>query len=145
VNRLADSRVGAATADIRNVVVDVVVAWIWDSLQQVRRCHDLAGLTKSALRYVVVEPRFLHGMQVFMAVGKSFDGGYRPTIDTRDWRDAGALGFAVDMYGAGTALADATAEFCACQIEVIAQHPQQWCAVVTVEFDVLGIHLKRNH
>ena len=60
------------------------------------------------------------------AFGQSFDGNNRLLIRFRDRRHARGRSLAVDQHSTGAALAFATAVLRAGQLQVFAQHIQQW-------------------
>ena len=74
VNRLAHLLEGAATADIGDGLVDVLVGRLRLLLEQRRDRHDHAALAIAALRNVVGDPGLLHLVQRAIA-GEAFDGG----------------------------------------------------------------------
>src|SRR5438094_7380816 len=63
VHRRPDPLIGAATADVRHRVVDLLVGRLRLLPQQRRRGHDLTGLAIAALRDVERRPRLLHRMR----------------------------------------------------------------------------------
>src|ERR1700728_180112 len=72
MNRLADSRIGAAAAYVAgHCSVDVRVAGSGVVLEQCRRGHDLSGLTIAALRHVEFDPGPLQ--RVTAALRKALD------------------------------------------------------------------------
>jgi len=131
--RLANSRVGAATANVGDVVVDIVVARVRKPFQEIDRRHDLAGLTKTALRNVVLEPGLLHGMELVIRSGEAFDSGNCRVRDGRYRYYAGPLRDTIDMHSTCATLPDAAAVFRACHVQVVAEHPQQGRRLVAVE------------
>jgi len=66
MNRLTNSGVGATTANIGDIAIDVLVTGLRVAFQEVDGCHDLTGLTIAALRYVMLKPCLLHGMQLIV-------------------------------------------------------------------------------
>src|SRR5262249_54596629 len=121
LDRLADADVGAAAANVschRGVNVGVV------GMRRVRkqRCrrHDLTGLTIAALNDFQIQPGLLdRGSRARSA--DALDRGYAAIADGADRQQTGAQRFALYVYGAGTALRDAAAEFSAGHAEHIAQ------------------------
>ena len=59
VNRGTHAGIGAATADVADLCVDIGVGWSWIALQQCRSGHEHAGLAVTALRNVVFDPDLL--------------------------------------------------------------------------------------
>src|SRR5207248_9725331 len=63
MNYAPDAFIGAATANIpRHEVGDLLVCRMRSLLKQSCRCHDLATLAITALRYIFRNPRFLQRM-----------------------------------------------------------------------------------
>src|SRR3989442_3674467 len=103
-----DALIGAAPANVRHRVVDVLVGRLRLLLQQRRRRHDLPGLAIAALRAVERRPGLLHGMRARGPQDLDRDdlvGG----LHTSDREDAGAHQLAVEVHGTGAALGDAAA------------------------------------
>jgi hypothetical protein len=92
-------------------------------LEQLAGGHDLAGLAVAALGHVELLPRLLQRMHRVRI--EAFDGGDLLAADARDRGQAGARRGAVDVHGAGAALAHAAAVLGADQAERVAQGPQQ--------------------
>src|SRR5262245_28140131 len=123
LDRGANTRIGAATADVaRHPFVDVGVRGFRTFSQQ-RRCgHDLSGLTVAALRDIEREPCLLD----LLALGSSadpFDGGDALALRQRHCREARSRRVAVDVDRARAAQARAAAEFRAGHVQHIAQNP----------------------
>src|SRR4030088_156578 len=73
MHRAAEPLIGAATADIGEISVDISVGRGRIGLEIGRGRHDLAGLAVTALRDLFAQPRLLHRMP---AVGREpLDGG----------------------------------------------------------------------
>ena len=73
MDRGADARIGAASANVGEVIVDILVGRLRELLQKSDRRHDLSRLAIAALRHVIGEPSLLYGMR---AVGrKTLDRG----------------------------------------------------------------------
>src|SRR5579883_2324835 len=106
MDRLANALIRAATTDVGDGVVDILICRLRVLPQQRGSGHDLSGLAIAALRHVVLQPRSLHRMAHAVA---------RQTFDRGDMRLAGAThrylarahGHPVQMYGARTTLRDA--------------------------------------
>src|SRR5271168_4075423 len=62
MDRGAQPWIGAAAADIGQVVVDIGVGRVRDRLQQRHGGHDLAGLPIAALRHILGDPGALYRM-----------------------------------------------------------------------------------
>src|SRR6185312_7810609 len=109
VNRAADATVRAAPADVDgHRVVDVVVGGTWVRGQESGGRHDLPRLTVAALGHVFLDPRLLQPVPVLR--GQAFDGGHLVAGSGGDGRHARAHRLAVQMDGAGAALAHAAPE-----------------------------------
>src|ERR1700730_9474878 len=102
---------GAATADIGDGLVDVLIGRLWLLLEQRRHRHDHAALAIAALRHIVFDPGLLHLVQG-AAGGEALDRGDLPACRIADRRAAGARRDAIDMDGPGAALCNAATVFC---------------------------------
>ena len=116
-----DSRIAAATAEMflhadRNVGIGRVGLF----LQQTDDAHDHAGGAVAALESTFGKERFLDWMQ-FFAFGEAFNGDDGFFVGVGNWSEARGDAFAVEENGAGAALAFATSEFCAGELEVLTQ------------------------
>src|SRR5713226_4534656 len=131
----ADAGIGRAATEIGQLAVDVRVGRIGVPAQEPRRRHDHAGLAIAALRNVERGPSLLNG--VIAAPRQPLDGRDLPALRHHHRHDAGSRRGAVDMHGAGTAEADAAAELASGQAEMLANDPQQWGILRSVE---LGRH-----
>ena len=108
--------------------------------EQGRGGHDLAGLAIAALSDIQLAPRFLQRMGAIG--GKSLDRG-DPGGRRRGHRcKAGAGRDSVEMNGARAALANATTELCANQIEMIAKHPKKRGVVSHVHGVGLAVYVQ---
>src|SRR3954470_12540182 len=88
VDCLADLLEGAATADIGDGFVDVLVGRFRLLLEQGRNRHDHAALAIAALRYVLGDPGLLYFVQCAIR-RKAFDGGNLLADGFRDQHAAG--------------------------------------------------------
>src|SRR5216684_2974023 len=89
---------GAATADIGDGFVDVLVGRLRLLLEQRRHRHDHSALAIAALRDIVGDPGLLHFVQC--AIGaQSFDGGDLIAGGLADQHAAGSHRDTVDMNG----------------------------------------------
>src|SRR6267378_2138294 len=110
VDCLAHLLEGAAAANIGDGFVDVLVGRLRFLLEKRRHRHDHSGLAISALRYVVVDPGFLHLVQRAVG-GQTFDCGDLFAAGFADQYATGAHRNAVDMDRAGPALCYAATVF----------------------------------
>ena len=83
--------------------------------------HLPAGLAVTALRHVFLDPGELHRM----SLSQPFDGRDFSPFRLLGRYLAGGHGLAVDLHGAGAALADAAAEFRAGKPYMFPNGPQQ--------------------
>jgi len=88
-------------------------------VQKRRHRHDHAALAIAALRNVLGDPGFLHLVQCG-AGGEPFDRGDLLALGLGDRDPAGTGGDTVHVNGAGAALCDAAAIFCAGQPGILA-------------------------
>src|SRR5262249_21220466 len=111
MNRLADSVIGPAAADVsRHELGDLCISRTWHLCQQRRRSHDLAALTVSALRNIFGDPCFLQRMQSVRA--EAFYGSDLLAFDLRNWREARTRERAIHMNAASAAKSSSTTKFC---------------------------------
>src|SRR5450631_4380471 len=123
VDRLAHLLEGAATADIGDGLVDVLVGRLRLVLEQGRHRHDHAALAIAALRHVVGDPGLLHLVQGAVR-RQAFNGGDLLAGGFADQYAAGAHRHAIDMDGAGAALCNAATVFGAGQADIFPDCPQ---------------------
>ena len=110
MNGFSNADIGAATADVRDVLVDVVVGRRWMILEERGNGHDLPCLAITTLRNIFGNPRLLYRVQL-VAFGQTLDGGDFMPGGGRNRDDAGAHCIAVYMDRACAALGDPAAEF----------------------------------
>src|SRR4051812_42780645 len=92
-------------------------------IQHRLRRHDLSVLTESALRYLLIDPGLLHGIQPAVP-RKPFECGDFP-LDGRNRRDAGRNRRPVDDYFASAALSESASKPGTSQVEIVAEDIQQ--------------------
>lgn len=121
---LADAQVSAAAAEVAvHGFIDVLVCRLGVPGEQSSGRHDLAGLAVTALGHVHFEPGLLQGSGV---VGReAFERGDAVVGRGGERSEAGARGFAVEVNGAGAALADAAAIFRGVKVEHVADDPEK--------------------
>src|SRR6185437_6592640 len=120
-----DARMRAATAEIAGErLPHLAVAGLRIALQQGRRRHDHAVDAIAALRRLLVDEGLLDGMRLVDGA-ETLDGGDLLARRQGDREGAGAHRLAVDDHRAGAALSETAAEFCAVQLEVVAQHIEE--------------------
>ena len=103
------------------------------------RRHDLSRRTVAALEGVLLEEGGLHGVERAVFVGQPLDGGDRAALDLCCQSQAGQHPLAVDMDGAGAALALVAAFLGAGQRKPVAQRIEQRHAGFDVERTVTTI------
>ena len=145
MNGFADPHISPATADVAQILVDVLIAGFWKFVQKICGRHDLPGLAIAALRNIVLQPRLLYGMELTVRRGKPFNRRDRLTFNSGYGSDTRALCLAIDMHRTGTALTNAATKLGPRQIEVIPKHPQQRCVLIPLERTSLRIHLECDH
>src|SRR5581483_3241764 len=122
VDRLAHLLEGAAAANVRYRVVDVLVGRLRLLLQKGRHRHDHAALAIAALGYVVGDPGLLHLVQGAV-VRQSLDRGDLLADRLAHRNSAGADGDSVNVDGAGAALCNAATVFGAGQANILPDRP----------------------
>lgn len=118
-----DARISAAAADIAlHVGIDVGIAGVLIFGEERSGAHDLARLAIATLGHIVLAPGFLEGMLAI--VGKAFDRRDGFSAQARHGHRAGAYRLAIEVDGAGAALANSAAVFGANQFEIISENPE---------------------
>src|SRR3954451_10252647 len=146
-DRLADPEVGAAAADVADLVeVGVAdLAAVPVRLADLRhRGHDLAGLAVAALGDVALQPRLLHRVQ-FLAdgLGQPLDRRHLVIrLDLTDRDRAPGERLAVDVRRTGPAELDAAPVLRARDPEQVTQHPQEPYVVRRVDRHALSVELE---
>src|SRR5882672_2802305 len=131
MHRAAEPLIGAATADVGEIGVDIGVGRVRIGLEIGHRRHDLAGLAVTALRDLFAQPRLLHRM---LAVGREpLDGGDLLPFDAADRHRARTDGLSVDVHGAGAALGNAAAELRSGQSDLLTQDPEKRGIALDIE------------
>jgi hypothetical protein len=135
VDGFSDAIVRPAAADIaRHGAIDVGVRGRAVGREQRGGRHDLTGLTVTALRHGLLDPR---GLKRVRAVRRQpLDGRDRPVADRRDRRRARADGPAIEMNGARAALRDAAPELGAREVQNVAEDPEK--RRIRLDVDLLG-------
>ena len=67
-----DALVGAAAADIGDRLINIAIGRFRPILEQCHDGHDHSALAVSALRYIMIDPRLLDGVERAV-LGKSLD------------------------------------------------------------------------
>ncbi len=134
----------AATANVRDLEIDLGIGRVGLVLEQSRNRHDHAALAVAALRHVIFDPRLLHLVQRAV-LREPLDGGDVLVHHHAHQHRAGAHRDAVDMDRAGPALRDPAAVLGAGQSDVLAQHPEQWGLGIDVELVLLAVDGERCH
>jgi hypothetical protein len=89
--------------------------------EQVGRAHDHPGRAEAALKAVLLPERRLQ--RVHRPIGRQrFDRGDLMTFGLHGQHGAALHGLAVEVYGAGAALAGIAADMGAGQVELVADH-----------------------
>src|SRR5690242_15129591 len=143
LDRIDEAWIDAAAADVGDCCLDLVFGRVGIPAQQHRRRHHHAGNTKAALRYVGADEGKLDGMIALPR--QAFDRGDEGALDLRDRDLACAHGGAIDIDGAGAAIAGAAAIFGAGEIGSIAQRPEQWRGRIHLVFDRLVVDGETGH
>src|SRR6202040_249816 len=103
VHRFDDLRIGAAATQIaRQVVTDLVVAWVGMRGQQLRRHQHESGRAKAALERTRLDEGFLHRVQR-VAIGKALDGDELGAVGEHGEVETARHRRAVDQHGAAAA------------------------------------------
>src|SRR5882724_8753207 len=144
VDRLAHLLEGAATADIGDGLVDVLVGRLRPVLQKCCHRHDHAALAIAALRNIVLDPGLLHLVQ--HTIGReALDRGDLLAAGFADRDAAGARRDAVDMHGAGAAFGDAATIFGSGQAGIFPDSPEQRRVGFDVQIESFAIDSEVCH
>src|SRR5512144_1676335 len=122
LNGLDDVLVARAAAEVTgNAEADLLFAGTGVLLQQPVGAHDHTGCTEAALQAVHLAEAFLQSMQCAVGVGHAFDGA--DVGAGRLHREHGARlhRSAVEVDGAGSAMAGVAADMRAGEIELLSQ------------------------
>ena len=144
IDRCMHAGIGAATADVGHMRIDIGSTRIGFLLQQVDGHQDLSALAVAALRHFMIHPGLLHRMRT-AALGQTFDGGDLAAGGCRHRVGAGTYRLTIDQHGAGAALRNTATIFRALDIEFIAQRPQQGHVRLDVEFPRASVDVEFDH
>ena len=134
-----DVGVSAAAADVAvHGLLDVVIGGADGFFEESDGRHDLAGGTVAALVSVVLDEGSLHGVKI-VRLADAFDGGDLVHRVHDGEGEAGVHAAAVDVYGAGAALAVVATLLCAGHVEVFAQAVEQRGARVDVQVVLFAV------
>lgn len=122
MNGFSNPYVSTAAAQVRHILVDILIGGVGEFLQEIGRCHDLASLAVTTLGYVELKPRLLN--RVIARPGQSFDGRNVVILNRVDGRDATSSCLPIDVHCTGTTLTDATSKLCSGHFEMVAQYPE---------------------
>ena len=99
----------------------------------------------ATLGHLLVDPCLLHGVQAIVALADTLDRGDLLAFSGLNRRDAGTDRRAIEVYRAGAALGDATAELRARQAGLFANRPEQRCIGLDIQFVCLAVDVQSNH
>src|SRR5439155_26224073 len=111
-------------------------------VKQRLRSHDLSVLTEAALRYLLVNPRLLDGVEGAI-LGQAFESGDLG-LYAGDRCDAGPRGGSVDDDGARSALAESAAEARTLQAEIVAKDVEERSGWIDIDGVRTTVHLQCN-
>jgi hypothetical protein len=144
MNGAADSRVGAAAADVAgHRVIDIRVGGLGVLAQEHGGGHDLARLAIAALRNFLLDPGALQRMRQILR--KALDCGHLLSDGSRDGRDARAHGFTINMDGASAALRHAATVFGSRELEAFADGPEERHRGIHINRGFFSVYRQRNH
>src|SRR5713101_1136077 len=144
MNGAPHALVGSTAADVtRHADADVLVRWLRLLAEQHSRGHDLSGLTIPALRHILRDPRLLQGPKMFLR--KPLDAHDLLADCPRYGRDTRTNRFTVEMHGTRATQRHAAAEFCAGELKIFAEHPEQWRVRADIHRALLPIDLQSYH
>src|SRR5262249_10138362 len=131
VYRAAQTLVGAATADVGEVGIDLRIGRIPIGLEKGHGRHDLSGLAVAALRHLLRQPGLLNRM---LAVGReALNRRDLGAVNAANRHRAGAHGFSIDVHRTGAARRDTASEFRSREPDLLAQHPKKRGVVLDIK------------
>ena len=139
-----NARVHAAPTDVGHRPVDVFVSRLTLVTQQGDRGHDLSRLAVAALRYVLLDPRDLNGMSLFLA-GKPLDGDDVEFRDLTQSQPARPYHLPVEVNSASPALGNAAPVLGSRETKVIPEYPEQRGLEVSLDLVCLAVHVQSDH
>ena len=108
-------------AAVKDAPLPVVLGY--PALEEGGGGHELSGLAIAALRYLMFDPCGLQRMKRAVRGREPFDGLNLLAISRRNGRQARPDRCAIETDGACAALPDPASELCACQLELLSNHP----------------------
>ena len=143
MNRAPNAVVRPAAAQVAgHRLRNLIVGGLRSLGQQSRRGHDLTGLTISALRNLLLDPRLLQRMQ--STSGQALNGGDVFRGGLRDWRGTGSHGGSIHVDRTCATQTGATAEFCARHFQGIAQNPEQRRLRRNIHFPLAAVDVQSD-
>src|ERR1700722_10454214 len=132
----------AAAKDARHSFLDFFFSCLGMLVEKSFSGENYAVQAKAALGSLLFNESFLYRMRL-VDRAQPFQRDDLKALNRFHRRDAGAHRLALHKDRAGSALAEATAEFRAAQAEVIAQHVQQRRGWIDVQAVSLSVYLQR--
>src|SRR3974390_529009 len=135
---------GAAAAEIAGKRRAYLLLGEMRGAVEERLCrHDHAAYAVAALRGLLLHEGALQRMRRRDGA-EALDGRYLARAERPDRGDAGAHGTAVNQHRAGAALCKPAAELGAVELEIVAQHIEQWRIGLRGYAANCPIHLKAD-
>jgi hypothetical protein len=142
--RFDNARIGAATAQVRiHVLNNLSPARFGIFLQNTVGFQNHAGSTEAALDSPMLHKSFLQWMKLLIGC-QALDSKNLFSCGILDRVLTGSNRFFIDDYGAGSALAVATAKFRAGQLKIRSQHPKEGSISISGHAYRTSIKLETN-
>src|SRR5258708_18914455 len=144
MNGRPDARISAATAEVAtHGIIDVGIAGLRYFVEQSECRHQLPALAISTLNDVDFGPR--PAQCVDLRAADALDGHDLAPLHGLDRRYARTHRFAVQVHGAGAAQRFAATILGPHELQLAAQHPEQWCVRFGVHDDCLAVDGEPGH
>ena len=140
-----DAHIGATSADIAcHGTVYISIAGFLVGFQQRRGAHDLAALTVTALRDVMLDPCRLYCLADLVLAHGFYGGDFLPG-DGRNRSDARAYWLAIQVHGTGTAQCRTAAKLGAGQAQGVTQGPEHGRGRIGIYLVFFAIDIQCSH
>src|SRR2546425_5893744 len=144
MNGAPDARIRSRATDVAcHADADLLVCWLRPFAEQHSSGHDLSGLTIPALRHILRDPRLLQRTSELWR--KPLDAHDLLAGRARYRRHTRAHRFAVEMHRARATQRHAEAEFCAGELKIFPEHPEQWRVRADIHRALLPVDLQSYH
>src|SRR5215471_19209429 len=141
MDRLAYALVSSAAADVLGEFeINFGITYVWVLAQQGGSSHQHPSLAVSALSNIFFQPGLLARMAAVRR--QAFNGGVLFAYGGGNRELARAYRTSIFVNGAGATNAHPTAVFSACELQQIAQHPEQRHVRLGRDLELTAVHLQ---